>query len=85
MLLWPLNASSDSILPGEGGGLPSIDLRGFAAGKKTGDILENIKRGDQKAVPKTKFFREEVHFFRKSVQICAQIMNCTARIRTYVY
>jgi len=32
MLLWPLNASSDSILPG-GGGLPSIDLRGFAAGK----------------------------------------------------
>ena len=35
MLFWPLNASSDSISPGEGGGgLPSIDLRGFAAGKK---------------------------------------------------
>ena len=34
---------------------------------------------DQKAVPKTKIFREEVHFFRKSVQICAQIMNCTSR------
>ena len=34
MLLCPLNASSDSILPeGGGGGLPSIDLRGFAAGK----------------------------------------------------
>ena len=35
MLIWPLNASSDSISPGEeeGGGLPSIDLRGFAAGK----------------------------------------------------
>ena len=34
MLLWPLNASSDSISAGEeGGGLPSIDLRGFAAGK----------------------------------------------------
>ena len=33
MLLWPLNASSDSLLLG-GGGLSSIDLRGFAAGKK---------------------------------------------------
>ena len=33
MLLWPLNASSDSISPEGGGGLPSIDLRGFAAGK----------------------------------------------------
>ena len=33
MLLYPLNASSDSISPEGGGGLPSIDLRGFAAGK----------------------------------------------------
>ena len=32
MLLYPLNASSNSISRG-GGGLPSIDLRGFAAGK----------------------------------------------------
>ena len=32
MLLWPLNVSCDSIFP-EGGDLPSIDLRGFAAGK----------------------------------------------------
>ena len=31
----------------------------------------------QKAVPKTKSFREEVHFFGKSVQICAQIRNYT--------
>ena len=36
MLIWPLNASSDSISPGEeGGGLSSIDLRGFAAGKNS--------------------------------------------------
>ena len=33
MLLWPLNVSCDSIFP-EGGDLPSIDLRGFASGKK---------------------------------------------------
>ena len=34
---------------------------------------------NQKAVPKTKICREEVHFFRKSVQICAQITNCTSK------
>ena len=34
---------------------------------------------NQKAVPKTKNFREEVHFFGKSVQICAQITNCTSK------
>ena len=37
MLLYPLNASSNSISRG-GGGLPSIDLRGFAAGKNLIEI-----------------------------------------------
>ena len=36
MLLWPLNATSDSLLLG--GGLSSIDLRGFAAGNNSSFI-----------------------------------------------
>ena len=43
--------------------------------------LDFLLGGELKAVAKTKIFREEVqvHFFVKSVQICAQITNCTSK------
>ena len=46
---------------------------------RTSSPLQVLNFRGLKAVPKTKVFREEVHFFGKSVQICAQITNCTSK------